>query len=335
MKKVIFLTNLVAMSAVLGMQNNFAESNRDPSKNPMRPVNANDLQMVSYESLTDRDWISKIVHMNLKGEDFNAPQNADKQTILMCATKYANSKIMQQILNVKDSKGNRVVDINAKDRDENTALSIAAETGDKEKILLLLTNGADVEAEFAGKKLSGKKKKLLKVIYEEVFGTNVRVEFCKQVCHGNLQKVKSLLESNTIDVNQGNPLIIAMIEGYKEIVELLLEQPDIDVNLSLDITQLGIDNDRKQMLLKQNLDVITPLGIAVERGYKEIVELLLKHPGIDVNKQLNNGATALIIAAEKGRDEIVELLLNHPDINVNEPNKYGETALITAAEKGH
>ena len=92
MKRAIFFTNLVAMSAVLGMQNNFTEENRSPSKNSMRPINAENLSasVKNNETLTDREWISKIVRMRLTEDDFNAPQNADGQTILMCATKYAN-----------------------------------------------------------------------------------------------------------------------------------------------------------------------------------------------------------------------------------------------------
>ena len=155
MKKAIFFTNLIVISVALGMQNNFAENNRDLSKPPMKPVNANDSSTVkSYESFEDQDWVSKIVRMKLGGEDFNAPQNADGQTILMCAAKHANVKIMQQILNMRDSKGNRQININAQDVNGDTALSIAAKASDNEKMLLLLQNDADIE--LAKKKLSKK-----------------------------------------------------------------------------------------------------------------------------------------------------------------------------------
>ena len=70
----------------------------------------------------------------------------------MCTTKYANCEIMQQVLNIRDAKGNRRININAKDKNGDTALSIAAKAGDDEKILLLLKNGADVE--LAKKKVS-------------------------------------------------------------------------------------------------------------------------------------------------------------------------------------
>ena len=33
----------------------------------------------------------------------------------------------------------------------------------------------------------------------------------------------------------------------------------------------------------------TPLSIASSEGYEEIVKMLLDHPKIDVNKQLNGG----------------------------------------------
>jgi ankyrin repeat protein len=68
----------------------------------------------------------------------------------------------------------------------------------------------------------------------------------------------------------------------------------------------------------------------------------LINQGIDVNIQNNNGDNALIYASFNGYKEIVELLLKHPNININTPegihpvnvqNKFGDTALIAASSR--
>lgn len=377
MKKIIFLTNLIAISAVLGMQNNFTEENHSQSKKPMKSVNANDSKMVSYESFVYQDWVSKIVRMSLNGEDFNAPQNADKQTILMCATKYANCKIMQQVLNVKDDEGNRRADINSQDMNGDTALSIAAKAGDDEKILLLLKNSADVE--LAKKKVSGEALTKLEKSYQQV--RKATTDFVFAMNMRNISRAKSLLKNTPVDVNMSvitNPifgtsstaLISAAHPGNEEILKLLLKYPSIDVNVrdnkggtalsyAVRWTQ-GLKKEHLQkpavmsifdfhqkpiveLLLKHpNIDVnmednnkLTPLMHATLLGRTKTVELLLKHKDIEINKKGNLDCTALMMAAAFGQPEIVKLLISQPGININLKNQDGATALHQAVMNGH
>ena len=79
----------------------------------------------------------------------------------------------------------------------------------------------------------------------------------------------------------------------------------------------------------------TALMFAAKNGHAEIVEMLLKIPGIDVNKANNNGWTALMLAAENGHTKIVEMLLKIPGIDVNQANNFASTALMFAAKNGH
>ena len=68
----------------------------------------------------------------------------------------------------------------------------------------------------------------------------------------------------------------------------------------------------------------TALIHASKLGHTECVELLLKHPNINVNHATNNdGHTALRYASYNGNTECVELLLKHPNINVNYADNNG------------
>jgi hypothetical protein len=77
----------------------------------------------------------------------------------------------------------------------------------------------------------------------------------------------------------------------------------------------------------------TPLYIACENNRIKIVELLLSHQEIDVNKDFDN-KTPLYIACDQGHIEIVQLLLARPEIDVNKDFN-NTTPLHIACEKGH
>jgi hypothetical protein len=87
----------------------------------------------------------------------------------------------------------------------------------------------------------------------------------------------------------------------------------------------GLNPDIKEGLLNNPI-----LYIATSKGYKDIVELLLKY-GADPNIK-NNDATPLLLASSRGDKEIVELLLNH-GADPNFKNKYDDTPLYQASRK--
>ena len=60
---------------------------------------------------------------------------------------------------------------------------------------------------------------------------------------------------------------------------------------------------------------MTPLYIACKKNYIEIVDILIKHPNIDVNTSFD-GMTPLYIANSKGYTEIVDILIKHSNIIV-------------------
>lgn len=77
-------------------------------------------------------------------------------------------------------------------------------------------------------------------------------------------------------------------------------------------------------------DKWTALHCAAFWNNYEIVSLLLQN-GTDINAQTNGGQTALHLAASQTNNrEVIQLLLMHPFINVNILNKLNETPMIIA-----
>ena len=99
-----------------------------------------------------------------------------------------------------------------------------------------------------------------------------------------------------------------------EIVELLVEVYEANVN--------AVNKDGNPALI-----------LAMEKGYVEIVKLLLE-AGANANARDKDGNYALILAMEEGYVGIVKLLLE-AGANTNARDEYGWTALMNAARDGH
>lgn len=99
----------------------------------------------------------------------------------------------------------------------------------------------------------------------------------------NFEQIKKLLTWSPIDVNykdiSGNsPLLLAVQICYKDCITMLLEIPEINVNLG--------DNLMRTPLMKACLTDIPTL-----------VEILIQHPYIDINKKDCFGYTAWDISS--------------------------------------
>lgn len=104
---------------------------------------------------------------------------------------------------------------------------------------------------------------------------------------------------------------------YQTVVELL-EHPDIDLD-----TRHGVGE-------------FTVLISAASMGYTEICELLLEHPGTDINAQSKKGAVALSRALFRNHVPVIKLLLAHPDIDLDTRRGCnGFTELMRVASRGH
>ena len=77
------------------------------------------------------------------------------------------------------------------------------------------------------------------------------------------------------------------------------------------------------------------LLIASEKGYFDVVQLLLNHKApVETKDTKNCFSTALMYASQHGNIEIVKLLLDHGAM-VDSRGKFGKTALMFASENGH
>ena len=160
-------------------------------------------------------------------------------------------------------------DVNAKDKDNVTALIAAAAGGHAEIVKVLLAEGADVN----------------------VKGANGWTALMVAAFDGHAAIVETLLAQGA-DVNSKakegeTALMLAATEGNTEVVEALVAQ--------------GADVNAK------GKGGATVLMAAVFGGRADIVEILLAQ-GAEVDMKDEEGVTALMAAAKKGNTEVVDLL---------------------------
>ncbi|EAY02506.1 hypothetical protein TVAG_020590 [Trichomonas vaginalis G3] len=187
----------------------------------------------------------------------------------------------------------RGADINAENRDEQTALHCAALKNSKETAKFLISRHININ-----KKDDDGHTPLHKAAIK-----NSRAVAQLLISHGANISVK--------DKHQGQTaLLYAAYKNSKETAEILISH-GININEK--------DNNRETALHK-----------AAHENSKETAELLISH-GINIDEKCEYGGTALHIAAYYNK-ETVELLISH-GANVNEKDNEGKTPLHNAAQK--
>jgi len=88
---------------------------------------------------------------------------------------------------------------------------------------------------------------------------------------------------------------------------------------------LGKDNT----LIMSNEDRVTALIVSVQKGYAEVVKVLLRSHGVSANSRDDSQSTALMVAAAAGYPVIVEILLQF-GAQVDAQNSDGHTAFMFA-----
>lgn len=154
-------------------------------------------------------------------------------------------------------------------------------------------------------------------VQELTYGQTPLMYACRK---GHVEVVRELLDLGaSIDLVSSlgrTPLLEAIIQNHEEIVSILLSRNELDLN-SINLK----DHNRSALMIAANL------------GHHSIVERLLDHEEVDVNRQDSDGLTALSIACLKHSYRTVELLLQRQGIDVNLADYTAElSALILAAE---
>ncbi|KLU83540.1 hypothetical protein MAPG_02597 [Magnaporthiopsis poae ATCC 64411] len=187
------------------------------------------------------------------------------------------------------------VDVNSKDGDGRTPLSIAAEKGNWSIVDLLIEREANIY----------------------LADSNGQTPLWVAAEKGHRDLVGLLLGNGAdidwADSNGQTPLWAAADKGHQYTVQLLLNRW-ANVDLA----------DSKGR---------TPLWAAADKGYKSTVELLLQK-GASINLADSDGQTPLWAAANKGHGYIAELLVQK-GANVNMADSNGQTPLWVATDKGH
>ena len=114
------------------------------------------------------------------------------------------------------------------------------------------------------------------------------------------------------------PLVTAIKRGYQDIVARLLQEDNVSDCLKT-FDEVNGDN--------------FPLYVVIEKGFLEMVKLLLSNEKCNVNMLMHDGFTALHWAQKLGRADIVSYLLSQEDVDVAVKANDGKTAFQHAVEK--
>jgi len=263
--------------------------------------------------------------------------------------------------NVLDSLLDFGVNIEAEDKQGNTALIWASVQGHENVVLTLIDWGADIEARanngvtaLMAAIFNGHEKTALTLLDR---GADIEVRDANSItalmaaCYtGHEKTVQTLLDQGADiearDTNDATALVAASISGHEKTVQTLLDQgADIETRDNDDTTALvaaSISGHEKtvQTLLNRGADIEarytegqTALMAACYNGHEKTMQTLLDR-GADIEARANNGSTALIAASVSGHEKTVQTLLNR-GADIEARNNKDITALMAASISGH
>ena len=203
--------------------------------------------------------------------------------------KHGKPALIHRFISVYD------VDITSALENSGTLLSWAAGKGDMKTVELVVSRGADVNAQ------------------DEYYGNALQAASVE-----GQEKVVEILVRRGADVNAqggdpGNALYAASAAGHKKVVEILVNH-GADVN-----AQGGYYGNALQA--------------ASAAGHEEVVKILVSR-GADVNTQGGDPGNALYAASVEGHEKVVEILVDH-DAHINAQGGYYGNALQAASATGH
>ncbi|KAG4431327.1 hypothetical protein IFR05_013188 [Cadophora sp. M221] len=231
------------------------------------------------------------------------------RSILSAAATGGNSKIVQYLLDIDPRKSDTIRKV---DHRGYTPLTYAMKFGsnlDADVLQLLLRHSP-------------------KSINQRVpaYGTTLLLWAAKR---GHEDMLRIILECPNVDryakdKTGCNSLWLAVNSGDFRSVSMLLEDERGEPRLrKIWVNQLDISNS------------FSPLQLAVNTGFLEIVELLLMDKDTEVNKASPDGTTAFLTAVIAGDEPVVRTLADNPAVDTTVTNCDGYTALMLACENCH
>lgn len=247
----------------------------------------------------------------------------DQKTPLMLAAKGGHHKCCVKLANAN---------INAHDKEGNSALYFAARGGFENTVTELLACGANPnitnkKGNSAILEAAAKKKvNCLKILIENKASVTVVNKQGKTVLHQAAEKnaqecllylldiPDAIMLLDNKDEESCTPLHIAIKREAVECANYLLERGASPT----EVCGGGM----------------TPLHLAADKGYTGICEKLLSYPSVNVSQENSNKATPLHLAAMHGSSDVCQMLLRK-GARVTAVEEKGRTALHIASIKGH
>ena len=250
-------------------------------------------------------------------------------TLLHIASQHGLMSVIEAIIESGVS-----FDVNARDLDGDTSLSLAAARG-QEAVVRLLIERDDIEVDLKG-------------FYN-------RTPLLLAAKNGHEAIVQLLIERDDVDINSKDksdqtPLSWAVENEHEAVVRLLLERDDVDINSKDEegytpfswTARNGHEAIVRLLLERDNVDINSkdkegkpPLSRATINRYEAIVRLLLERDNININSKDKGGNTPFSWAILWKHEAIVRLLLERDDVDINSKDRRDRTPLWWAAGRGY
>ncbi|XP_043850025.1 transient receptor potential cation channel subfamily A member 1 [Dromiciops gliroides] len=204
-------------------------------------------------------------------------------------------------------------------------------------------------------KATGENKELQGVAYEGVENETDASEedVFKVILKGNVKRLQSFIMKNRdglhkYDELNATPLHHAAAQDQVELLEMIINDSSFEGLNVLDVsgnTPLHWATEKNQIenvkfLLSKganpnicNNNLMSPLHLAIQGLYNEIVKVLIEHSGTDVNLIGENGNTPLMLACSKDNNEALKLLVDN-GAKICKSNKFGCFPVHIAAFSG-